>query len=200
MGRPFVLGLDCALYYLPSAGRSAAFPVNNFKLSALSTTVGEIFTEVSYTRDVTLNLDKNLADLSSRASGGWAQQVSTLKNASIDFQILWRPDDAVFTEMLARYLDGCPVCMCIMDGEVFWSGTTTVANASSCVGITPYVVSGLYADFTVNTFSRGEPLQEGVTADINIVPTVGAIRPQWFSISDTGVCTLDLVAIDQAAT
>lgn len=195
MGRPFVLGIDCAIYYLAAADRAAAFPVNNFALEAIPA-AGKI-TEIAYTRDVTLNLDKNLADLSSRASGGWTQQVSSLKNASIDFQILWRPDDAVFAELLGRYLDGCPLCMFIMDGEVVWGGSATVANATSCLGVSPYIVSGLYADFTVNTFSRGEPLQEGVTADVNIVPTVGAIRPQWFQINDAGAYTLDLAAVGE---
>ena len=44
-----------------------------------------IWTEVTNVKDLTLNLEKGEADVTTRANGGWRATVGTLKDASIDF-------------------------------------------------------------------------------------------------------------------
>jgi len=50
--------------------------------------------EVSNVKDVTLNLEKGEADVTTRANAGWRATVGTLKDASIEFQMVWDTVDA----------------------------------------------------------------------------------------------------------
>ena len=52
--------------------------------------------EVSNVKDVTLNLEKGEADVTTRANQGWRATVGTLKDASIEFQMVWDTVDAGF--------------------------------------------------------------------------------------------------------
>jgi len=64
-----VLGLDAKLYR-GSGGSTAA-------------------TEVKNVKDLTLNLESGEADVTTRATGGWKASAATLKEASLEFTILY---------------------------------------------------------------------------------------------------------------
>jgi hypothetical protein len=193
MARPFVLGVDCAIYYQPDANRTSNPPH-----TSIATALGgppDGFTasdllELSYTMDATLNMTGNTADLTSRASNRWTQTVQVRNDASADFSILWRPSDAYFVELLKRFRDGCPICLLILDGEIIWDSDHWEAYASGCYVGTPYLTTGLYGDFCVTNFSQPQPLDEGVTADITVQPTVGIVTPQYFSVDEAGNVTI----------
>ena len=46
-------------------------------------------TEVKNVKDLTLNLESGEADVTTRATAGWRASVATLKEASLEFSILY---------------------------------------------------------------------------------------------------------------
>ena len=58
---------------------------------------GGAWTALGNTRDVTLNLEAGEADVTTRANAGWRATVATLKEASVEFEMVWDTADAGFT-------------------------------------------------------------------------------------------------------
>lgn len=124
-----VLGLDCKLYR-GTAGTSASTLVKNVK-------------------DVTLNMDKGEADITSRAAQGWRVNVGTLKQGSIEFNINYDTSDADFQAFQAAYFGGTPLALFVSDGAG----------------------SGLDCDVSVTAFNISQPLEEACTVSVTCKPT-----------------------------
>ncbi|HXH23888.1 MAG TPA: phage tail tube protein [Vicinamibacterales bacterium] len=62
---------------------------------------GGAWTALGNTRDVTLNLETGEADVTTRANSGWRATVATLKEASVEFEMVWDTADAGFTRQKA---------------------------------------------------------------------------------------------------
>jgi hypothetical protein len=202
MARPVVLGIDCALYFMPTWIRESGAEDSNLALTwdAVAQSWGSgAWEEIEPVTQVTLNMTTSEADVTTRASNGWRQVVPTLKDASVDFSILWQPDDALFADLLKIFIDQCPMSFLILDGTVANSAgdepnqypTTSVAMGDPgtwttppyrCTGIGDR--TGLWADFAVMSFTRNEALEEAVMADISIRPTVGLVTPEWITIAE----------------
>ena len=113
------LGMEAKLYYGP-AGSTAT-------------------TELTNVKDVTLNLETGEADVTTRGNQGWRATVATLKNGSVEFEMIWDTGDAGFTAIRQAYFNNTAIALAIPDGE---SG------------------EGLDADFSITNFTRNEPLQQ----------------------------------------
>jgi hypothetical protein len=72
-----ILGMDAKLYY-GNAGSSAT-------------------NEMTNVRDVTVTAEAGEADVTTRANSGWRATVATLKEASVEFEMVWDTADAGFT-------------------------------------------------------------------------------------------------------
>jgi len=134
------LGLDCKLYW-GTAGSTAANLVDNV-------------------RNVTLNLEKAEADVTTRGANGWRQMVSTLKEGSVEFEMVWDPANAAFNAIKAAWFNNTAVALAVLDD---------VAGAGQ----------GLDADFTISNFSRNEQLEEAVTVTVTAKPTYSTRAPAW---------------------
>jgi hypothetical protein len=53
--------------------------------------------EVGNLRNVTLSLEKGEADITTRAANGWKLTVGTLKEGSVETEMVWDGDDPGFT-------------------------------------------------------------------------------------------------------
>jgi predicted secreted protein len=115
-------------------------------------------TELTNVKDVTLNLEKGEADITTRASNGWRATVATLKNGSVEFTMSWDPDDTGFTAIKNAYFNDDAIALAVLDGE---GG------------------SGLDADFSVTNFTRNEPLEEAITVNVTVKPTYVTRAPAW---------------------
>lgn len=149
-----VLGKDGKLEYV-------ATPVTPFPATGLpagSQTYGNC-------RDVTLNLEKNLADITTRDGNGWRQQVGVLKDGTVTFQAIWDTTDAIFTAIKDAWLNDTTVCFAVLDKNTAGG-------------------QGLYAEFSVSNFTRNEALEEAMTVDVTLVPTRGqvVITPEWVTV------------------
>lgn len=60
-------------------------------------------TEVTNVKDLTLNLESGDADVTTRATQGWKASVATLKEASLEFGMLYDTEDADFTAFQTAY-------------------------------------------------------------------------------------------------
>jgi hypothetical protein len=55
------------------------------------------WTELTNAKDVTLNLEAGEADVTTRGNNGWRATVPTLKEASVEWEMVWNTADAGFT-------------------------------------------------------------------------------------------------------
>lgn len=120
--------------------------------------------EVSNVKDVTLNLEKGEADVTTRANQGWRATVGTLKDASIEFQMVWDTVDAGFDAIRQAFFNNTPLEFAVMDGD-----------------ITDPDSEGLRATFDIFNFTRNEALEEAILVDVSIKPTYAANAPEWMT-------------------
>ena len=113
-------------------------------------------------RDLTLALDKALADISARSSDIRLQR-STLKEVPIEFTLVRHNTTAAKAEWKYFF-------------DAWWSGSSVDVLALD--GTTADTgASGVRGEYEVIGFSRGEPLEDAVTASVRLVPTVTSNGP-----------------------
>ena len=132
-----VLGLD-AILMRGTAGQTAA-------------------TEVKNVKDLTLSMESGEADVTTRATSGRKASVATLKEASLEFGILYDTEDADFTAFRDAYFGNTPLALFVTDGNG----------------------SGLDADWSITGFSVEQPLEEALTVSVTAKPTASTRAPAW---------------------
>jgi len=132
------LGMQAKLYYGP-AGATAATKLTNVK-------------------DLTLNLETGEADVTTRGNQGWRATIATLKNGSVEFEMVWDTTDAGFNAIQQAYFNNTAIAFAVLDGE----------NGE-----------GLDADFSITNFTRNEPLEEAITVSVTAKPTYSTRAPTW---------------------
>ena len=132
-----VLGLD-AILMRGTAGQTAA-------------------TEVKNVKDLTLSMESGEADVTTRSTSGWKASIATLKEASLEFGILYDTEDADFTAFRDAYFGNTPLALFVTDGNG----------------------SGLDADWSITGFSVEQPLEEALTVSVTAKPTASTRAPAW---------------------
>ena len=127
MADDFLLGMNAKLYY-GAAGEGI-----------------EDLTEVDNVADVTLSLEAGEADVTTRANEGWRATAPTLRSASLEFEMLWKPSDTAFAAIRDAFLANEQVAFGVLTGDV------DDADSEGPVG-----------DWSITGFTRSEPLEEGV--------------------------------------
>jgi len=123
------------------------------------------WTEISNVKDVTLNLEKDEIDVTTRASGGFKERADGLIDASIGFQILWNNSDTAFTALQDGFFNKTAVEMLVLDGPQTTTGS-----------------EGLRATCMVKSFTRSEPLGGALMADVNLLPVKNSdAAPAWYT-------------------
>ena len=123
------------------------------------------WTVINNIKDVTLNLDKDEVDVTTRGSGGFKEYVDGLIDATVDFGMLWDTTDAAFTAFQTAFFAKTAVEVLVLSG-VYTAGAH----------------QGLRATCMVKSFSRGETLGEALTVDVSIRPVKNSDHaPQWYT-------------------
>ena len=122
--------------------------------------------EITNVRDVTLNLEAGEADVTTRGNNGWRATVATLKDGSIEFEMVWDSADDDFTAIRDAFLNKTAVELAVLDGDVLTTGS-----------------QGLRASFMVTSFSRNEPLEEAITVSVTMKPTYSVNPPEWMIVT-----------------
>ena len=125
--------------------------------------------EMTNVRDLTLNLEKGEADVTTRGNNGWRAIKATLKESSIEFEMVWDTADASFSAIFGAWMNNEDLELAVMDGDIEEPGA-----------------QGLRATFTVITCSRSEPLEEAMTASVTIKPGYAPEHPPEWLGADEG--------------
>ena len=116
-------------------------------------------------KNVTLNLQKGEADVTTRANNGWKATAATLKEGSIEFEMVWDTADDDFTAIRTAFLTNATLEFAVLDGPVATSGS-----------------QGLRASMAITNFSRAEPLEEAIKVSVTAKPTYSANAPEWMTV------------------
>jgi predicted secreted protein len=116
------------------------------------------WTELANVKDVTLSLETGEADITTRANAGWRATVGTLKEASVEFEMVWDTADAGFTAIKDAFFNNAVIGLQVLDGPAG---------------------EGLEADFSITNFSRSEQLEEALTVSITAKVTYDGTAPIW---------------------
>lgn len=127
----FILGMNAKIYY----GTAEA-------------NLGDLI-ELTNVRDVTLTLDAGEADVTTRANSGWRATAATLRECSIEFEMVWKPADAGFVAIKTAFLAGSTLELAALDGGKAVAGS-----------------QGPKGSFSITSFSRPEPLEEAITCSV----------------------------------
>ncbi len=131
MSQTFVLGMNAKIYQ-GAAGADLA-----------------TVTEMSNVKDVTLTLEAGEADVTTRGNQGWRATAPTLRECTVEFEMLYKPGEAGFEAIKTAFLSNGSICLAVLTGAKDASGT-----------------EGPLGDFSITNFSRNEPLEEGVTVSV----------------------------------
>ena len=146
------LGMDAKLYFNAAGAEAPPITPGNW-------------TELTNAKDVTLNLERGEADVTTRGNNGWRATAATLKDGTIEFEMVWDTADAGFTAIKDAYFNNTAIGFLCLDGAIDVEGS-----------------QGLLADFAVTNFSRNEPLEEAITVNVTIKPTYSAVPAQWYTV------------------
>ncbi len=119
-----------------------------------------VWTAMDNVRDVTLSLEAGEADVTTRANAGWRATVATLKEASVEWEMVWDTSDAGFGAIKDAFFDNDLIGLQILDAP-------------------PPDGQGLQADFSITNFSRNEALEEAITVSVTAKVTYSDTAPSW---------------------
>ena len=132
-----ILGLNCVLYR-GEAGQTAS-------------------TEMTNVKDVEMNLTTGEADITTREANGWRAYASTLKEASLTFQMNYEADDTDLKAIQTAFMNNSAIAFLVGDDKG----------------------NGLDADFVITEFNIPQPLEEAVTVSVTAKPTLATRAPAW---------------------
>jgi hypothetical protein len=124
-----------------------------------------VWNEVTNVRDLTLNLEAGEADVTTRGNNGWRATVATLKDGSVEFEMVWDTEDDDFSAIRDAFLNHTAVEFAVMDGDIIAAGS-----------------QGLRASCMVTNFSRNEALEEAITVSVTVKPTYSTTPPEWMTV------------------
>ena len=124
------------------------------------------WTEMQNVKDLTLNLEAGEADVTTRGNAGWRATIATLKDGSIEFEMVWDTEDANFTAIKDAFFGNTTVEFAVMDGDVTTTGS-----------------QGLRAEMSITGFSRSEALEEAMMVSVTAKPTYSANPPEWMVVA-----------------
>lgn len=152
MAENFLLGRLCKLYRCATLLSDDNTPE-----------VADWADEIDNVKDVTTGGTTEEADITTRANNGWKATATTLKDGSLVFEMLWKPDDDAFADIQAAWLGGDEIAMAAMSDDIDTPGA-----------------EGLVANFSVANFTRNEPVAGVVTVNVTVKPSSFA---DWYVVA-----------------
>ena len=121
--------------------------------------------EMKNVKDLTLSVEAGEADATTRGNAGWKATLATLKDGSIEFEMVWDTADAGFTAIRTAFFGNTSIEFAVLDGDKATTGT-----------------QGLRAAMAITKFSRNEPLEEAITVSVTAKPTYSDHAPEWMVV------------------
>jgi hypothetical protein len=121
--------------------------------------------EVPNVKDLSVSIEKGEADASTRESS-WKQVRGSLKDATIEFGMVYDTGDVDWTALRDAFLNSTPVELAIADGAIATNGTQY-----------------LRVSVEVMKFSTTQALAEVFTTDVSCKPTRADNAPAFVTVS-----------------
>jgi hypothetical protein len=141
------LGLDCKLYYVVGSGTAQSG------------------VEITNVENLSIGLERDEADVSTRAADGWEVVVGGLRKGTLEFNQVYDTEDAAFVAIQAAFFASDPtdniIGFFVSDGDG----------------------NGLDADFIILGWKVDQPLKEGSKVSITAKPTRTSRVPTWVTAS-----------------
>lgn len=157
-------GMDGKLYRLSSGSRATWGTADSDGVHQGSAPAN--LTEVTNVRDLDFNAEQGEADSSSRANDGWETAEPTLKNGTVEFDMVKDTADAGFNAFRRSWLLNEVIACAVLDGSKDVAGT-----------------EGLWADFKVMNFSESQPLREVITVSVTLRPARTTVPPEMVRVT-----------------
>ena len=122
-----------------------------------------VWVEVTNLRDATVSVEKGEADVTTRANSGWRATLPTLKDLTIEFEMVWDTADEGFEAVRAAFFGDTTLEILALDGAEGVSGS-----------------KGIRATMGVTNFSRSEPLEEAITVAVTLKAAYSEHPPEWY--------------------
>lgn len=119
--------------------------------------------EIDNAKDVTLALNADEVDVTTRAGGGHKQTEPGLIDSSVEFDINWDTDDENFSALQTAFLARTEIEVLVLDGAYTSAGS-----------------EGLRMTAKVTTFSRDEALASNLTVSVTLKPCIADNAPEWY--------------------
>lgn len=120
-------------------------------------------TELTNVKDVTVTLEAGEADVTTRANSGWRATAATLRECTVEFEMLWQSADTGFQAVKTAFLESDRIRLAVL------TGPKDVADSEGPMG-----------DFAITGFTRSEPLEEAVSVSVT---AKAAPFDEWIVIS-----------------
>lgn len=131
-----------------------------FTAADAAAVTGATLTELTQVRDVTLNLTKATADVSTRGNNGWRATAATLKEASVDFEIVAKAGDAGVEAIRNAFMNNTEIPLVFVDDAI------AIEDAEGPAG-----------NWEVSQFNRTEALEDAVKYQVTV--TFSSFQ-QWY--------------------
>lgn len=122
--------------------------------------------EMSNVVDVKVGMERGSADASTRGTGGWRRKIPTLKEATLEFHMLWKTGDTHLDAIRAAYHAGTTVELLVLSGDVAESDN-----------------EGLRATWAVTSFAKSEALEEAQAFDVKLEVGVSDHSPETYVVA-----------------
>lgn len=121
--------------------------------------------EIDNVKDLSRNLEKAEADVTTRANDGWRANTGTLKDLSLEFDMVYDTEDDNVVALEDAFFDGDAIEFAVMDGDITVPGTR-----------------GVRATMEVFNFSQTENLEEAIMVSVSIKPTYATNAPARYTV------------------
>ena len=106
-------------------------------------------TEMGNVRDLTCTMECGEADVTTRGNSGWKATAPTLKEATLEFEMVWKPGDTGFEAIKNAFLNNTTVALAPLTGDKATNGS-----------------EGPRGNWSITNFSREEPLEEAIIVKV----------------------------------
>ena len=102
-------------------------------------------TEMTNVKNVSLSLEAGEANTTTRANNGWESTTPTLKKATCEWEMQFKPGDTQIAAIRSAYLSNSPVALGVLTGDPAVTGS-----------------EGPVGNWSITGFSRDEELEEAI--------------------------------------
>jgi hypothetical protein len=120
--------------------------------------------EVSNVKDLVINAEDAEADVTRRASGGFRETVGTIRELSVEFNMVWDKDDTDLAAISTAWKARAAVEFLVLDGPEDVAGS-----------------EGVRATMRVASFPRNEELENAMEVPVVLKPTPAENAPAYYT-------------------